>query len=103
MYDLQAPLLSARSKYVKVTPEEESAASAMRHLGRIRCPVAVAWSIGDSPEFRRQAEVFAAALAGMGRLASRTEVFSPNHFEEPRQLADLDSVLSRVLFSLMAI
>jgi arylformamidase len=103
MYDLHAPLLSARSKYVKVTPEEESAASAMRHLGRIRCPVAVAWSIGDSPEFRRQAEVFAAALAGMGRLASRTEVFSPNHFEEPRQLADPDSVLSRVLFSLMAI
>jgi arylformamidase len=103
MYDLHAPLLSARSKYVKVTPEEESAASAMRHLGCIRCPVAVAWSIGDSPEFRRQAEVFAAALAGMGRLASRTEVFSPNHFEEPRQLADPDSVLSRVLFSLMAI
>jgi hypothetical protein len=43
----------------------------MRHLGRIRCPVACAWSVGDSPEFRRQAQVFAAALQGMGRLASR--------------------------------
>jgi len=103
MYDLHAPLLSARSKYVKITPEELDAASAMRHLGRIRCPVAVAWSVGDSPEFRRQAQVFAAALAGMGRLASRTEVFSPNHFEEPRQLADPDSALGRVLFSLMGI
>lgn len=103
MYDLHAPLLSARSKYVKITPEELDAASAMRHLGRIRCPVAVAWSVGDSPEFRRQAEVFAAALEGMGRLASRTEVFSPNHFEEPRQLADPDSALSRVLYALMKI
>ena len=103
MYDLYAPLLSARSKYVKITPEELDAASAMRHLGRIRCPVAVAWSIGDSPEFRRQAQVFAAALEGMGRLASRTEVFSPNHFEEPRQLADPDSALGRALFSLMGI
>jgi len=103
MYDLHAPLLSARSKYVKITPEELDAASAMRHLGRIRCPVAVAWSVGDSPEFRRQARVFAAALEGMGRLASRTEVFSPNHFEEPRQLADPDSTLSRVLFALMKI
>jgi arylformamidase len=101
MYDLHAPLLSARSKYVKITPEELDAASAMRHLGRIRCPVAVAWSVGDSPEFRRQAQVLSAALEGMGRLASRTEVFSPNHFEEPRQLADPDSTLSRVLFLLM--
>jgi arylformamidase len=103
MYDLHAPLLSARSKYVKITPDELDAASAMRHLGRIRCPVAVAWSVGDSPEFRRQGRVFSDALEGMGRLASRTEVFSPNHFEEPRQLADPDSPLSRVLFSLMKI
>jgi arylformamidase len=101
MYDLHAPLLSARSKYVKVTSDEADAASAMRHLGRIRCPVAVAWSAGDSPEFRRQAQVFASALEGMGKLASRTEVFSPNHFEEPRQLADPESALGRVLFSLM--
>jgi arylformamidase len=103
MYDLHAPLLSARSKYVKITPEELDAASAMRHLGRIRCPVAVAWSVGDSPEFRRQAQVFAAALEGMGRLAGRLEVFSPNHFEEPRQLADPDSPLSRVLYAVMKI
>jgi arylformamidase len=103
MYDLHAPMLSARAKYVKITPEELDAASAMRHLGRIRCPVAVAWSVGDSPEFRRQAQVFAAALEGMGRLASRTEVFSPNHFEEPRQLADPESTLSGVLHDLMKI
>jgi arylformamidase len=101
MYELHAPLLSARSKYVRITPDELDAASAMRHLGRIRCPVAVAWSVGDSPEFRRQARVFSAALEGMGRLASRTEVFSPNHFEEPRQLAEPDSHLGRALFALM--
>ncbi len=103
MYELHAPLLSARSKYVKITAEEEAAASALRQLGRIRCPVAVAWSVGDSPEFRRQSQVFAAALEGMGRLASRTEVFSANHFEEPRQLEKPDSELSRALFSLMKI
>jgi arylformamidase len=102
MYELHAPLLSARSKYVRITPEELDATSAMRHLGRIRCPVAVAWSVGDSPEFRRQGQVFSAALEGMGRLAYRTEVFSPNHFEEPRQLADPDSQLGRVLAALMA-
>jgi arylformamidase len=103
MYDLHAPLLSARSNYVKITPEEADAASAMRHLGRIRCPVAVAWSVGDSPEFRRQAQVFAAALEGMGKLASRNEIFSANHFEEPRQLTDPESALSRALYAVMNI
>jgi arylformamidase len=103
MYDLHAPLLSARSKYVTITPEELDAASAMRHLGRIRCPVGVAWSVGDSPEFRRHGQVLSAALQGMGRLAGRLEVFSANHFEEPRQLGDPDSELSRLLYSLMGI
>ena len=103
MYDLHAPLLSARSKYVQVTPEQLDAASAMRHLGRIRCPVAVAWSVGDSPEFRRHGQVLSAALQGMGRLAGRLEVFSANHFEEPRQLAHPESELSRLLYSVMGI
>jgi arylformamidase len=103
MYDLHAPMLSARSKYVKITPEELDAASAMRHLGRIRCPVAVAWSVGDSPEFRRQGRVLSEALQGMGRLAGCLEVFSANHFEEPRQLADPDSALSHMLYGLMGI
>jgi arylformamidase len=103
LYDLHAPMLSARSKYVKITPEEEDAASAMRHLGRIKCPVAVAWSVGDSPEFRRQGHVLSLALQGMGRLASRTENFSANHFEQPRLLTDSDSTLSRALYSLMKI
>lgn len=103
MYDLHAPLLSARSRYVRITPQELDAASAMRHLGRIRCPVAVAWSVGDSPEFRRHGQVLSAALQGMGRLAGRLEVFSANHFEEPRQLGDPDSSLSGLLYAVMGI
>ena len=103
LYDLHAPMLSARSSYLKITAAEEDAASAMRHLGRIRCPVSVAWSPGDSPEFRRQSQVFAAALQGMGKLAAKAETFSPNHFEQPRRLTDPDSELSRMLYALMGI
>jgi arylformamidase len=76
-------------------PCANSAAFAVRWLSPGR--------VGDSPEFRRQSQVFAAALEGMGRLASRTEAFSANHFEEPRQLEKPDSELSRALFSVMKI
>jgi len=103
MYDLYPAMLSARGKYVQITAQEQAAASAMRHLDQIACPVAVAWAISDSPEFRRQSSTFADALEGMGRLASRTPVFTANHFTEPRQLDTPDSPLSRVLFSLMNI
>jgi arylformamidase len=103
MYDLYPVTLSARGKYMQLTPQEQAAASAMRHLDRINCPVAVTWADLDSPEFKRQSMVFADALQGMGRLASRTVVFAANHFQEPQRLAKPDSELSRMLFSLMKI
>jgi arylformamidase len=101
MYELYPAMLSSRGKYVQITKQEEDAASVMRHLDRIACPVAVAWAVSDSVEFRRQSAVFAEALGGMGRLASRTEIFAANHFTEPRQLGDPNSELSRILQSLM--
>ena len=103
MYDLYPVTLSARGKYMQITPQEVAAASPMRHLDRVNCPVAVAWADLDSPEFKRQSTVFAEALQGMGRLASRTVVFAANHFQEPQRLAKPDSELSRALFAMMKI
>jgi arylformamidase len=103
MYDLYPVMLSSRGKYVGLTAEEQAAASAMRHLDRVTCPVAIAWADLDSPEFKRQSQVFAQALQGMGRLASRTVVFAANHFQEPQHLAKPDSELSGALLKLMGI
>ena len=41
MYDLRAPLLSARSTYVQLSREEEDRLSPRRHADRIGCPVVV--------------------------------------------------------------
>ena len=101
MYDLYPVMLSSRSSYLKITTEEEAAFSPMRHLHWIACPVAIVWADQDSPEFKRQSAVFADALEGMGRLASCTELFNTNHFQEVKQLAHADSAASRMLFSLM--
>jgi arylformamidase len=103
MYDLDPVMLSSRRNYVKTTTEEEAAFSPMRHLDRIASPIAIVSADQDSPEFKRQSAVFADALEGMGRLASRTELFNTNHFQEVKQLAHTDSALSQVLFSLMGL
>ncbi|MEJ0068491.1 MAG: hypothetical protein WDO24_06930 [Pseudomonadota bacterium] len=60
-------LLSARSRYVKLSAAEEDELSAIRHIDRIVCPLLVACGTAESPEFQRQAHAFAAALKQAGR------------------------------------
>jgi arylformamidase len=96
-------LLSSRGSFLHVTAEEQAAFSPMRHLDKIACPVAISSADEDSPEFKRQSAVFADALQGMGRLASRTVVFNANHFQEGDKLGQADSQVSRALFSLMGL
>jgi arylformamidase len=103
MYDLHPVLLSSRSSYLHLTPEEIVVFSPIRHLDQITCPIAVVSADEDSPEFKRQSNVFAEVLEGMGRLASRTVAFNANHFQEPERLANPNSEVSRTAFSLMEI
>ncbi|MEP9380143.1 alpha/beta hydrolase [Aquabacter sp. CN5-332] len=103
MYDLYPVLISSRRAFLHITPEEEAEFSPMRHLSQVSCPIAVLSADQDSPEFKRQSQVFADALAGMGRLATREVVFDANHFQEPERLAEPGSVVSKTAFSLMGI
>ncbi|MFZ0113955.1 MAG: hypothetical protein WAL15_06340, partial [Xanthobacteraceae bacterium] len=102
-YDLYPVMLSSRSSYLHLTPVEVVEFSPIRHLDRITCPIAVLSADEDSPEFKRQSDVFADVLRGMGRLASRTVVFDANHFQEPERMAHADSAVSRAAFGLMGI
>lgn len=101
MYDLYPVMLSARSSYVKITPEELAALSAMRHLDQVRCDMIVVNGDRESPEFKRQSQVFASALAGMGRLTARLELAGKNHFEVPEALNDPASAVSKATLQMM--
>jgi arylformamidase len=101
MYELHPVMLSARSSYVTISPEELGALSAMRHLNHIACPVIVAWGEKESPEFKRQSGEFATALAGMGRLQARFELPHANHFEVPGVLTDANSDVSRAFLAML--
>jgi arylformamidase len=103
MYDLYPVVLSSRSSYLRITSEEVVEFSPIRHLDRISCPIAIVSADDDSPEFKRQSNVFAQVLEGMGRLASRTVAFNANHFQEAERLAHSDTEVSRAALSLLGI
>jgi arylformamidase len=83
--------------------DQMDAASAMRRLRIVNCPVVVANGDRESPEFRRQSTMLADALQGMGRLEARIELFGTNHFQVPQRLSKPDSDLSQLLYALMKI
>jgi arylformamidase len=103
MYDLRAPLLSARSAYVQVTPDEEDALSPQRHVERVRCPVALAVGERESPEFARQARAFAAALAEARRPVEVHQGAGLNHFELLETLGQRDGLLARIALRQMGL
>lgn len=101
MYELHPVMLSARSAYVKISPEELAALSPMRHLDRIACNVIVIVGDKESPEFQRQSRDFATALAGMGRLAKQIVLSGKTHFVIPEALNDPGSAVSQAVLGLM--
>jgi arylformamidase len=81
MYDLKPVRLSKRSEYVKFTDAVEDALSAQRHLDRINCPVTLLHGTLETPEFKRQARDFAAALEAAGKPVKLIVAEHYNHFE----------------------
>lgn len=103
MYELRPVLLSARSAYVKLTPEEEDEFSAIRHLDRVRCPILVAYGTKESPEFRRQGRSFAAALAAKGHVHQELVLDGCNHFEGIRTMTEPGSPLARAVLAQLSL
>jgi arylformamidase len=86
-YDLMGTRLSARGEYVHLDDQTEEALSPIRHVGKVTCPVTVAYAALDSPEFQRQSRDFAYALQKLGRLTALVRLEAYNHFEEIETLA----------------
>jgi arylformamidase len=103
MYDLRPVLLSARSRYVRLSAAEEDALSAIRHVERITCPLLVAHGTDESPEFQRQARDFAAALARAGHKARLLVAQGCNHFEINAALSDPASPIAQAALAHMGL
>jgi arylformamidase len=95
-YDLRATLLSARGAYLEVGPAEGDALSPSRHAGRFPCPVTIACGERESPEFRRMAVEFDAALRQADRPSELVVAPGLNHFEVLETLGRPDGLLARI-------
>lgn len=103
MYDMKPVRLSARSSYVRFTDEAEQALSAQRHIGRIGCPLIVAYGTKETPEFQRQTREFAAAVKAAGKPAELIVGEGYNHFEMPETLASPYGLLGRAVLAQMGL
>jgi arylformamidase len=92
LYELAPAMLSKRGGFMQLSDAEVDALSPIRHLDRVRCPIAVAIGGRETPEFRRQAREFAEAAA-----AERIELPPLNHFEMPETLIDPAAPTTRTL------
>lgn len=103
MYDLLPVSLSARSAYVKFDAATIAELSPIRHLGRLRAPLVVAYGTCETPEFQRQNREFAAAVAAVGKPVRLVVAEHYNHFELPETLASPYGLLGRAALELMSL
>ena len=103
MYDLKAPRLSKRSKYVAFTDEMEHELSPQRHLDRINAPITITYGSLETPEFQRQGRDFHAALLKAGKPAKLYVGEAYNHFETQETMHSPWGLMGHAAFELMGI
>ncbi|MGB0370225.1 MAG: alpha/beta hydrolase [Opitutales bacterium] len=81
MYDLYPVSLSARREYVNFTDQIIEDYSALRQLHYLNCPIVLAYGGLESPEFKRQSEVFYEALTKAEVPVELIVAEQYNHFE----------------------
>jgi arylformamidase len=101
MFDLKPVRLSARGNYIAFTDEMEHDLSPIRHLGKINAPLIVAYGTYETPEFKRQSEDFAKAVADAGKPVRLIVAENYNHFEIIETLANPYGVLGRAVLEQM--
>jgi arylformamidase len=103
MYDLRPVMMSARSNYVKLEDDEVLELSPVLHLERVTARISVAYGGLETPEFKRQARSFAAALAAVGKPAKLLCYENFNHYEILELLGDPATPLARAALETMGL
>ena len=101
MFDLKAPRLSARSRYVKFTDAIEEELSAQRHLDKVHMPLVLVHGTLETPDFQRQSRDFHAAVRAAGKPVDLIVAKGHNHFEIGESLGNPYGVMGRAAMEMM--
>lgn len=101
--ELEAPMLSFRANYLRLSPAETYAFSPIHFVSAVSCPVFIAWGQDESPEFKRQSITFAQALQSAGRLQGSLELQGIDHLQAVLELNDPQSSVARVALRQMGL
>jgi len=101
MYDLKPVRLSSRGDYVNFTDDMERDMSSIRHIDKLHAPVIVAYGSYETPEFKRQSNEFASAVAAAGKPVELIVAENYNHFEVIETLANPNGILGRAVLRQM--
>lgn len=103
IYDLEPVRLSARNRYLDLTPRAASAASPVHALKRTpsKCRLVVAWAHGELDEFQRQGRQFSAEATRCGWPCVALELPEHDHFTIVDELASPSGKLLAEMIALV--
>lgn len=93
LYDLEPVRRSWRNSYLHLDDSLVQALSPIRHIDHLAAPLVVAYGTFETPEFQRQARVFAAAVEAAGKSVELLTGRGFNHFEIRETLANPQGLL----------
>jgi arylformamidase len=103
MYDLPTARIAGHTGALVLDERIERELSPQRHLGRLACPVIVAYASLDPPGFPEQARAFAEAAQRAGKPVSVLVGQGYNHFEILETLASPYGLLGRAALEQMTL
>jgi arylformamidase len=103
MYDLHTARIAGHTGALTLDERIEHELSPQRHLGRLTCPVIVAYASLDPPGFQEQAHAFAEAVQRAGKPVSVLVGQGFNHFEILETLANPYGLLGRAALEQMTL
>lgn len=103
LFDLVPVQMSHCNEWLNLTPDEARALSPLHHPPATPPPMVIAYAPSETGEFKRQSEIYAAAIAARG---GRVEVIvepGTNHFDLPMVFEDASRPLTRAVLGLMGL
>jgi arylformamidase len=103
LFDLAPIRLSPVNGWLDLAPADVETMSPIRHLPAAPPPMVVAYAPSETGEFKRQSEIYAAAIAARGGEVEVIVEPGTNHFDLPMIFMDRTRALTQAVFTRMGL